>query len=225
MPADSGEGQRADDQRRLVGVVDRPNGAAVGVGLVLGAAEVDPGFAQGGEADDAAAGFGEEVSGEAEPVCPSTQPRIRVGGPVVVGRFGVKAALTFGDANGAGAVAGVGAAVRAVPGVAERAAVGGAGPVDGRPGTGCRAGGGAADAPAGGDEAGDVVAVGVVLVDGVVGDAGGGEPGGLRRLGGVLGEVAGLLGGDLFADHVVGDAAVPGEGKRLNEFLSNVKAG
>jgi hypothetical protein len=46
--------------------------------------------------------------------------------------------------------------------------------------------------------AGDVVAVGVVRVDAVGGDAGGGVPGGLGAFGGVFGKVAG--------DHPVGSA-------------------
>jgi hypothetical protein len=63
----------------------------------------------------------------------------------------------------------------------------------------------AAESPAGIDEAGDVTTLGVgELVDVVAGDAGGGVPGGLGALGGVLGKVA--------RDHAVGDLAGAGEG-------------
>jgi hypothetical protein len=72
--------------------------------------------------------------------------------------------------------------------------------------------GGAAEAPAGVDEAGDVVAVGVgVLVDGVVVEAGRAVAGCFGGFGGVLGEVAG--------DHVVGDLVAAAQGDAFDEDL------
>jgi hypothetical protein len=71
VPADSGEGEGADDEGCLVGVVGGVHGSGVYDRVVLGAAEGDAGVAQGLELDDTAAGFGEEVAGEAEAVDPA----------------------------------------------------------------------------------------------------------------------------------------------------------
>src|SRR5687767_11803095 len=72
-------------------------------------------------------------------------------------------------------------------------------------GQGCRGVCGSAESPAGVDEPGDVVAVGVgVLVDGVGGEPGAGVAGGVGAFGSVFGQVAG--------GHLVGDLAPAGEG-------------